>query len=91
MRPEKLHRELNNAIKLWKQGKDSSVFYKLLPSMNKQWKKWANEEEDFRTGHETYGYKNTDSIANTMMYISDRWRCAFRLKWLIDGVESGSI
>lgn len=30
-------------------------------------------------------------IETTMSYISDRWSCAFRLKWLIDGIEEKKI
>jgi hypothetical protein len=36
---------------------------------------------DRRTGFETYGYTN---IAGDLSYVSDRFMCQFRVKWLID-------
>ena len=91
MRPEKLQRELYKAIQLWNNGQDSSVFKRLLEPMKRQWAKWAKEEGDYRGGYITYGYSDRESVENNMMYISDRWMCAFRLKWLIDGIENGRI
>lgn len=45
-------------------------------------------EKDYRTGKETYGYKDIDDIESTLLYISDRYYCAFRIKWLIDLIEN---
>lgn len=39
---------------------------------------------DYRTGYETYGYKDLDAIRGTLSYISDRWKSSFRVRWLID-------
>ena len=41
-------------------------------------------EKDFRTGDESYGYRNQEYIEERMSYISDRWNCAFRIKWILD-------
>lgn len=41
-------------------------------------------EKDFRTGEESYGYSNQDYIEERMSYISDRWNCAFRIRWIMD-------
>ena len=46
-------------------------------------------EPDIRTGYETYGYESPQSIHHNVMYISDRFRCAFRIKWILDGVTDG--
>jgi hypothetical protein len=43
---------------------------------------------DLRSGYETYGYHDEESIMNNMMYLSDRWNCPFRIRWLIDGIEN---
>lgn len=42
------------------------------------------EEGDYRHGYITYGYKTIESIENNLKYISDRWRAAFRLMWLLN-------
>ena len=41
--------------------------------------------KDRRTGWETYGYGN---IAGDLMYVSDRYMCQFRLRWLLDLISS---
>lgn len=49
-------------------------------------------EPDYRSGFETYGY-NTDedsdeeTIKGQLSYISDRWNCSFRVRWLINLVD----
>lgn len=87
MRPEKAHRVIQKAIDAWLGG-DRMLLKESVPAMEKLLKKCQKEEDDYRSGLETYGY-NKDSNANNMMYISDRWRCSFRLRWLIDGVKGG--
>jgi len=39
---------------------------------------------DPRSGKESYGYDNDESIRSNLLYISDRWYCQFRLRWLLD-------
>lgn len=87
MRPETVHYKLNQAYDNWYETKELVVSKQLLRGMNRLWKRWAKEEADFRTGEETYGYKDSERIYYNLLYISDRWRCAFRLRWLIDGLE----
>ncbi len=91
MRPETVHYKLNQAFEDWYQTNQLEVSKSLLRGMNRLWKRWAKEEQDFRCGYETYEYVTPESIENNLLYISDRWRCAFRLKWLIDGIEAGHI
>ena len=38
-------------------------------------------ENDRRTGFQTYGYTN---IVDDLSYVSDRYMCQFRVRWLID-------
>jgi len=76
------------AIDAWISGLGPHQLIHALPAMRKVWKKLAKQENDYRSGWETYGY---DTINTDMLYISDRWKAAFRLRWLIDGVESGMI
>ena len=45
------------------------------------------DESDYRVGVETYGYDSLESIKNNLVYISDRWNCSFRIKWLLDLLE----
>jgi hypothetical protein len=47
-------------------------------------KEYKDFKADTRTGQETYGYEDEDSIKSNLWYISDRWNCAFRIKWLLD-------
>lgn len=91
MRPERFRYEMNRAFDQWMRNKSIHQFRPLLREMKRVWKKWAKEENDYRTGEETYGYTDNENIRRNMMYISDRWRCAFRLKWLIDGIEQNKI
>ena len=91
MRPERFRYEMNKAFDVWFEEKTEAQFLPLLREMKRVWKKWAKEEDDSRTGLETYGYETHKSVMNNMLYISDRWRCAFRLKWLLDGIEQGHI
>jgi hypothetical protein len=44
----------------------------------------ASEENDYRPGVETYGYFDLEQIKLTLEYISDRWNCQFRVRWLLD-------
>lgn len=90
MRPEKFHYEMTRAFDEWFHTNTVAGFNKpLLREMKRVWAKMAATEKDNRSGPETYGYLSRSKIYFDMMYISDRWRCAFRLKWLIDGIEGG--
>ena len=41
-------------------------------------------ENDFRTGLETYGFEN---IYADFCHINDRWNCQFRLRWILDVLD----
>jgi len=91
MKDKRFRYEMNRAFDVWFSEKSTREFVRLLPYMKRMWKKWSKEEQDFRAGVDTYGYNNTEDIVSNMLYISDRYRCAFRLKWIIDGIENGKI
>lgn len=91
MRPERFRYEMNKAFDYWFKTKTVDKFLPLMREMKRVHTKWAKEDGDYRSGNETYGYSDRESIETNMFYISDRWRCAFRLRWLIDGIESGAI
>lgn len=52
-------------------------------------------DPDFRSGFETYGYiaepdddmTDEEAILYQLDYISDRWQCSFRVRWLINLLE----
>jgi len=44
-------------------------------------------EDDWRSGEETYGYESEESVIEDMNHICDRWRCAFRVRWMIDLID----
>lgn len=91
MRPERFNYEMNKAFDYWFKTKAVDKFLPLMREMKRVHAKWAKKEGDHRSGNETYGYSDRESIETDMFYISDRWRCAFRLRWLIDGIESREI
>ncbi len=45
---------------------------------------YSNDDNDDRSGYDTYGYESLESIKGSLSYISDRWTCRFRIKWLLD-------
>lgn len=94
MRPQKFNYLMNKAIQQRLQTGDNSLFdAQLKRAMKKAWLKYAKEENDHRTLTDIsgYGFEDEESINSTLFYISDRWRCAFRLRWLIEGLERGKI
>ena len=44
-------------------------------------------DNDKRSGEETYGYKDEESILSNLWYISDRWGASFRIRWMLDLIE----
>lgn len=46
-----------------------------------------DSEPDTRSGEETYGYEDDEHILGQLVYISDRWNCSFRIRWMIDLVK----
>ncbi len=42
---------------------------------------------DVRNGYATYGYDSDEIILDNLQYISDRWNCQFRLRWVLDLLE----
>lgn len=44
-------------------------------------------EKDFRTGYETYGYKDDENIMDNICYINSKWNCAFRIRWILDLID----
>ena len=54
------------------------------PYLEYLYKHYSKKEKDYRNGTETYGYDSIDKITSDIIYISDRWSCQFRIKWLID-------
>lgn len=84
-------KKTQKAIYSWLNGEGNELLIAELPYLKKRWKKLAKEENDYRSGEETYGYSDEESIRNNMEYISDRWMAAFRIKWLIDGLNSEKI
>jgi hypothetical protein len=91
MRPETFRYKMNRAFDYWTDTKSISSFLPLLREMDRVWKKWSERDDDYRTGDQTYGYADEYRIEYDMWYISDRWNCAFRLKWLMDGLSSEKI
>lgn len=81
------NRIIQNAIDKWIIGYKEPL-KKSLATLKEVYFHFMTEEGDFRSGYETYGYSNNQ---DNMEYISDRWKCAFRVKWIIDGIENGKL
>jgi len=60
----------------------------LLPALRFLYVSFRNGNLDNRSGEETYGIKNNSTWNEDLEYISDRWGCAFRVRWMIDLAES---
>lgn len=80
-----LDKSISNAIDYYLETDSTDKFMPIFKEMFELWVKLSEEEQDFRNGFETYGY--SDDNYYQMMYISDRWKCAYRLKWILDGIE----
>lgn len=81
---------VSSAIIKWIHG-DKEPLGKLLPELKSMYEsKSRTDDDDRRTGEEVYGYVESE-IRDTMCYISDRWNCAMRIRWLIDGIENGAL
>jgi len=55
------------------------------------YKYFLKEDKDFRTGYETYGYASEESIINNLCYINSKWKCSFRIRWLIDLIKLSKV
>jgi hypothetical protein len=93
MRPEKFRYLMNKAIMHRIETGDNSLFdAQLRRAMKKAWAKHAAQENDYRPLSELQGYSfDADNVEATLRYICDRWRCAYRLRWLIEGLEQEKI
>ena len=60
---------------------------KIKPALEQLYDKALYVDNDYRTGEETYGYNSIEDIKERLDYISDRWHCSFRLRWLLDLLE----
>jgi len=55
----------------------------ILPELKKLYRISLHVDRDHRNGIETYGY-DPKTIRSDFAYISNKWNCSFRIKWLID-------
>ena len=83
--------KIQKAINSWLSGNGNELLMREFNALEKLWRELSTKENDYRSGDKTYGYRNKEEIKNTMEYISDRWMCAFRVKWIIDGLRKGKI
>ena len=60
-----------------------------IPLLTKLRDEHMEREEDPRTGFDTYGYNDFNQILGDLTYISDRWRSAFRINWILGLVNPG--
>ena len=91
MRPEKLYYKMDIAIEHWLDTHNNSKLLPLIPALERMWRQRSKQEDDYRTGEETYKYDDGEIIHNNMRYIWGRWKCAFRIRWLLDGLNNGKI
>lgn len=98
MRPEKARRVIQKAIDHYIKTNDPSLLYKNCRAVQRLLKRSERIETELSkkfnflyepapSGYESYGYQDQESIHLNMIYISDRWACAWRIRWLLDGIE----
>lgn len=73
---------IQKAIDHWLETGDNKLLLDQRSELHGLWSDFSADEDDYRSGEETYGYKD---VKSTMEYIADRWKCAFRISWIIDG------
>ena len=99
MKPKKAEKTINN---LFDRYMDKEISTKLttkelinelkkikpeLIRMRDKYKLDSGIDSDDRSGEETYGYLNLEKIEADLVYISDRWKCQFRVQWLLGLIE----
>ncbi len=102
MRPKKATQRINNV--LWNilvdkqeiQNKTVPEIVVLLktiqPELEKMYKVYNNRTyPDSRSGSEKNKYINDKNVKANLTYISDRWKCAFRIKWVLDLINNKEI
>lgn len=47
-------------------------------------KRHGKELGCYQSGFDSYGYANEKKILDDLDYISDRWRCDWRIRWIIN-------
>jgi hypothetical protein len=59
----------------------------VLVYLERKYAFYLQEDNDTRSGEETYGYESDEEIIERMIYISYLWQTSFRLRWLIDFIK----
>jgi hypothetical protein len=54
------------------------------PLLTKLYISYLKKDKDYRSGEETYGYSSYEHIKTNLHYISDRWSCSFRIRYMLD-------
>ncbi len=90
MRPTTAINKINNTLGRSSLTSEDSLpdiqkkLKKIEPELKKMYQLMLRDDIDTRTGKETYKYQNIESIRSNLRYISDRWRCSFRIRWILD-------
>ncbi len=97
MRPEKAYRKISKVLwndflvcgqlKTLSMYEIIQVLKKIEPELKKIYEKSLLRDGDYTSGVESYGYDGEDSIKINLNYISDRWNCSFRIRWLLDLIK----
>jgi hypothetical protein len=80
MRPEKARYQVQSAINKCLKYETFTYLESVKLELIKLLKIAAKEEHPY----ESDSYYGTERSILTLMYVSDRWMCTGRLKWLID-------
>lgn len=59
----------------------------LIPHLKVLYPHFLETDDDHRSGEEIYGIKSNDHWNSDLSYISDRWRCTMRVRWMLDLAE----
>jgi len=66
------------------EGDFARKLYKIEGALEVAYKASLLDDVDKRSGEETYGVVGNYSWMVDMLYISDRWNCSFRIRWMLD-------
>jgi hypothetical protein len=87
VRPEKANYLVQKAIDNCLQHGSFSYLQHVKTELNKLLEITIKEEYPY----ECDSYYDDDRSINTLMYISDRWRCTGRIKWLLFLCDGASV
>ena len=92
MRPQEINRNINLAFKRFARDDYLSHFQKCKKHLEKRlvWFRKTDPELDEEGAYYVENIENMDDIKAQFRYISDRWNCPGRIKFMLEVINRGS-